>query len=164
MTGVHSPMILVAGLALCLEGAAAADEPQADDATAEPNETAPAVAPGSAITTVPVLATRSGAAAAAARRRHAGTPGGANPDGKILRVANPRFGDVGQVALNGALSGSIGHLGYDSSDASSTNIQASSPPSTTLRRKTPPRVRPHFFATPTASRATASTSTPRPSA
>ena len=66
--------------------------------------------------------TRSGAAAPPRGGNTAGTPGGADPDGKILRVADPRFGDVGQVALNGALSGSIGHLGYDSSDASSTNV------------------------------------------
>src|SRR5204863_8841802 len=52
-----------------------------------------------------------------------GAPAGADPDPQILSEArDPRFGDAGQVTLNGALSASVGHLGYDSSDVSSTNV------------------------------------------
>jgi hypothetical protein len=46
---------------------------------------------------------------------------GADAETKVLQ-ADPRFGNPGQIALSGALSASIGHLGYDSSSASSTSI------------------------------------------
>jgi hypothetical protein len=129
MIGRRSRMILgrrvlVAGLALWLEGAAIADEPQPEENTAAPDDaTAPPPPPGSAITTVPappptpapLLPPRGGGVP--------GAPAGADPDPPILSVApDPRFGDAGQVTLNGALSASVGHLGYDSSDVSSTNL------------------------------------------
>lgn len=122
MSGLHSRMILVAGLALGLEGAAAADEAQADEATAEPDATASPAAPGSAITTAPVPPVAPAPLLPPRGDGTAGAPGVADPDAKMLRAADPRFGDGGQVALTGALSASIGHLGYDSSDASSTNV------------------------------------------
>ena len=113
--------VLVAGLALWFEGAAIADEPQAQEATAQPDDaTTP---PGSPITTVPappptpapLLPPRGGGAP--------GALGDPDPDAPSLHVApDPRFGDAGQVTLNGALSASVGHLGYDSSDVSSTNV------------------------------------------
>jgi len=126
MARIPSRAIFVAGLAAWFaagfEGPAAADEPEAEGTTAADATPAPA-APGSAITAAPAppptpvpLIPPRGAGPVQQQ-------GDADPDVPIAHpAADPRFGDAGQVVLNGALSASIGHLGYDSSDASSTNV------------------------------------------
>ena len=43
-------------------------------------------------------------------------------DASIRDVREPRFGDAGQVTLNGTLDASFGRLGYDSSNSSTTSF------------------------------------------
>jgi hypothetical protein len=120
MTRIPSRLFLVAGLAVWFEGVALADEPEAEDPTPESAAGATRVAPDPTIPTVPTppptpapLLPAPGNAAPAVS--------GEEPETKIL-LAEPRFGDPGQISLSGALSASLGHGSYDSSNASSTTV------------------------------------------
>jgi hypothetical protein len=116
----RSGLILVAALALAFESSAAADDPSGDDPTANADATA---GPGTAITTVPAPPPAPAPLLPPRGDGPAGAPGGVEPDAPIPRVvADPRFGDAGQLTLNGALSASLGHLGYETGTASSTNV------------------------------------------
>ena len=120
MTRIPSRLFLVAGFAVWFEGVALADEPEAEDPTPESAAGATRVAPDPTIPTVPTppptpapLLPAPGNAAPAVS--------GEEPETKIL-LAEPRFGDPGQISLSGALSASLGHRSYDSSNASSTTV------------------------------------------
>jgi len=84
-----------------------------DTAPPEPSLSAPAPPPAPAPLLMRPPSDGAGAPA---------VPAAVDPDAKALRAADPRFGDAGQVALNGTLSASIGHLGYDNGDSSSTSV------------------------------------------
>jgi len=108
---------LIVAVAICGgAAAAAADEPPPSDEAAEP-ERAPGTttlgAPAPAEAPAPLLAPPPRAEPAAPPRE---------PDETKVLPADPRFGDPGQIALNGALSASFGHLGYDTTDNSNTSV------------------------------------------
>jgi len=114
----RSALIVVAGLAVWFQRAAAADEPPPAPATEAP-ETAPETPGAAAITTVPAPPPTP-APLLPPRGDPQASVGDPEPAEKV--VAEPRFGDTGQVSLNGALSASIGHLGYETGNASSTSV------------------------------------------
>jgi hypothetical protein len=116
MIHCRSSLILVAGLAGWFEGAAAADEPAPPT---DETDSAPATAPGSAIPTMPAVPPPP---APLLPPRAAPQPTVGDPEPAEKPVAEPRFGDPGQVSLNGALSASLGYLGYETGNASSTSV------------------------------------------
>jgi hypothetical protein len=125
MANLRTALFLAA--ALCREGAATAEEPPAtaapavDPAATEetPRATIPAAPPPASAP--PPLVAQPAATPLPDGAPTAPVPA-ADPDAPVLRNADPRFGDPGQVALNGALSASVGHLGFDSGNSSNTNI------------------------------------------
>lgn len=95
--------------------AAAADEPAPAEEAAEPERAPPSTtldAPAPAETPAPLLAPPP---------RPDSAP---EPEPAVTKelAPDPRFGDPGQIALNGSLSASVGHLGYDSTDNTSTTV------------------------------------------
>jgi len=120
MIRCRSSLILAAGLAVLFEGVAVAEEPDAEEPPTESAAGATAVAPDPAITTAPAPPPTP-APLLPARAAPAASGDGAEAETKILRP-DPRFGDAGEVTLNGALSASFGHLGYDTTNTSSTNV------------------------------------------
>ena len=130
MTGFRSGLLLLATLAAGSEAAAAAaDEPQpasaepapqadpsATDAT--PGPTIPA-APAPPQVPAPLVVQPPAAAPSGAVPAEAGPE---DPDASTRSVRDARFGDAGQVALNGTLSASFGRLGYESGNSSSTSF------------------------------------------
>jgi len=109
---------LVVAVAISCGGvAAAADESSPAQEAAEP-AAEPERAPGS--TTLGAPAETPAPVLAPARPEPA--PLAQEPAVTKDLASDPRFGDPGQIALNGALSASIGHLGYDATDNTSTTI------------------------------------------
>jgi hypothetical protein len=117
MICIRTRLILGVALAFLCEGVTLADEPEPEDSTTESAAGATGVAPDPTLRTVPAPAPTPAPLLPAPNTAASSE----EPETKIL-LAEPRFGDPDQIALSGALSASIGHLGYDRSDSSSTAV------------------------------------------
>jgi hypothetical protein len=124
MAGLRPALVLVA--ALCREGVAAAADPSAATAPlAEPaatDQTPSATIPAAPVTPPAAPPLVVAPAAAQLPDPDPATPGTPEPAPSTPPTADPRFGDAGQIALNGTLSASVGYLGYESGSSSNTNV------------------------------------------
>lgn len=129
MTGFRSALLLLTTLVVWSEGSAAADEPQ--PASAEPAPQAdPSVTDAAPSPTIPAAPAPPQVPAPLVTPPPAAAPSGgvpaeggaADPDAWLRSVREPRFGDAGQVTLNGALNAGFGRLGYESGNSSSTTF------------------------------------------
>jgi len=115
VTRTGSCLVVAFAFAISWGGAGAAESPPADE-DAEPER-----APGSTTLGAPAPPETPAPLLAPPPRPEPAPPA---PEPAVTKdlAPDPRFGDPGQIALNGALSASVGHLGYDSADASSTSV------------------------------------------
>jgi len=129
MTGFRSGLLLLATLGAWSEVAAAADEPQPAPAEPAP-QGEPSVTETTPSPTIPAAPAPPQVPAPLVAQPPAAPPSGGvpaeagavDPDASFRSVRELRFGDAGQVALNGALSAGFGRLGYESGNSSSTTF------------------------------------------